>query len=334
MNDKEQFKKIVQIYDELAKDFDNGKFNDIIKRIIEFYEHKYLFKGYYVSINDKLTYLLCKHPSVRIEHDLLHKLINNLLLASNEINLSEFKKGGFSIFLNGYELMLALLKIQDINEKDIQKIVKFILEKKNYQMVFFGYVALYNFDSIKYKGYLDKLWAENLYAQKNKWANPEKYIAEHEKHLKKLKSKRLLNDKPSIALKIFKGNEEKSIKVSGNLNHCVYKGKEYQSEEGEAIAKLLSFEKYFEGFKTKSCANCKHFRFSGMSHDMSGGWAGYCWLRKKEESKLLNKREKLDRESKSYEIISNKIRKLKTIVNIVYLCKNFELKNGTKKNTY
>jgi hypothetical protein len=33
---------------------------------------------------------------------------------------------------------------------------------------------------------------------------------------------------------------------------------------------------HFPGVEAESCATCAHFSFSGMSRDMSGGWAGYC----------------------------------------------------------
>lgn len=34
-----------------------------------------------------------------------------------------------------------------------------------------------------------------------------------------------------------------------------------------------------EGFRAETCATCIHFRFSGMSRDMSAGAMGYCWPR-------------------------------------------------------
>lgn len=40
-------------------------------------------------------------------------------------------------------------------------------------------------------------------------------------------------------------------------------------------------EKIFDSIKPnviETCINCQHFQFSGMSHDMSGGTSGYCFL--------------------------------------------------------
>lgn len=35
----------------------------------------------------------------------------------------------------------------------------------------------------------------------------------------------------------------------------------------------------FKPFQVKCCKNCKYFKFSGMSYDMSGGFSGYChWV--------------------------------------------------------
>ena len=48
---------------------------------------------------------------------------------------------------------------------------------------------------------------------------------------------------------------------------------------GDSIDKIT--EEAIETFKPHQiicCKNCKHFKFSGMSHDMSGGFAGYCFL--------------------------------------------------------
>lgn len=41
----------------------------------------------------------------------------------------------------------------------------------------------------------------------------------------------------------------------------------------------------YKPLQIKCCKNCKHFKFSGMSYDMSGGFTGYCFLvrRKLEE---------------------------------------------------
>jgi len=39
-----------------------------------------------------------------------------------------------------------------------------------------------------------------------------------------------------------------------------------------------------DGFRAETCATCTHFRFSGMSRDMSDGSSGYCWLRSERAS--------------------------------------------------
>lgn len=35
---------------------------------------------------------------------------------------------------------------------------------------------------------------------------------------------------------------------------------------------------FYKPLQIKCCKNCIHFKFSGMSHDMSGGFTGYCFL--------------------------------------------------------
>lgn len=52
------------------------------------------------------------------------------------------------------------------------------------------------------------------------------------------------------------------------------------SEEPYAFFNQLDVD----GFRADTCATCSHFRFSGMSRDMSGGSKGYCWLRRERAS--------------------------------------------------
>lgn len=49
-----------------------------------------------------------------------------------------------------------------------------------------------------------------------------------------------------------------------------------RTEEPYALFNRLDLD----GFRADTCATCLHFRFSGMSRDMSGGSKGYCWLRR------------------------------------------------------
>ncbi len=59
-------------------------------------------------------------------------------------------------------------------------------------------------------------------------------------------------------------------------NRTIVRKTEYN---GDWIDKIS--DEVFDSFKLiniKCCKNCKYFQFSGMSHDMSGGFTGYCNL--------------------------------------------------------
>ncbi|MHA2363110.1 MAG: hypothetical protein ACXAC7_04080 [Candidatus Hodarchaeales archaeon] len=66
----------------------------------------------------------------------------------------------------------------------------------------------------------------------------------------------------------------------------------------ETIRKIIP--DLLNGWKFKTCVNCKEFKMSGMSSDMSGGWSGYC------EVKIST--------GKSFE---------NTITEVIDLCSNF-----------
>lgn len=53
--------------------------------------------------------------------------------------------------------------------------------------------------------------------------------------------------------------------------------------EREPYAVINNLSKYFPGVEAATCATCRHFAFSRMSGDMSGGWAGYCSLAQTQE---------------------------------------------------
>lgn len=61
------------------------------------------------------------------------------------------------------------------------------------------------------------------------------------------------------------------------LNHqTIVRTAEYY---GDWIDKITDeVIKTFKPLLIKCCKNCKHFKFSAMSHDMSGGSTGYCFL--------------------------------------------------------
>lgn len=59
-------------------------------------------------------------------------------------------------------------------------------------------------------------------------------------------------------------------------NRTVIKKTEYN---GAWIDKVTDeVIEYFKPQQIKCCKNCKHFKFSGMSYDMSAGFTGYCFL--------------------------------------------------------
>lgn len=59
-------------------------------------------------------------------------------------------------------------------------------------------------------------------------------------------------------------------------NRTIVKTTEYK---GEWIDKITDdIIELFKPHIIKCCKNCKHFKFSGMSYDMSGGFTGYCFL--------------------------------------------------------
>jgi hypothetical protein len=49
-------------------------------------------------------------------------------------------------------------------------------------------------------------------------------------------------------------------------------------EGGYGALVNLSAQVEKDGFEIKGCMSCRYFRFSGMSYDQTGGWAGYCAL--------------------------------------------------------
>jgi len=58
--------------------------------------------------------------------------------------------------------------------------------------------------------------------------------------------------------------------------------------DGEVDAILKHIEERLDNDSLKICLTCKHFGFSGMSHDMSGGLTGYCHkVRNKLEEKSV-----------------------------------------------
>ncbi len=61
-----------------------------------------------------------------------------------------------------------------------------------------------------------------------------------------------------------------------------------RESEGEIDSILKHIENKLDNDSLKICLTCKHFGFSGMSHDMSGGLTGYCHkVRNKLEEKIV-----------------------------------------------
>lgn len=58
--------------------------------------------------------------------------------------------------------------------------------------------------------------------------------------------------------------------------------------EDEPYAFLNALE--LDGFRVRTCATCAHFRFSGMSRDMSGGSKGYCEPRREAAERRARER--------------------------------------------
>jgi hypothetical protein len=111
---------------------------------------------------------------------------------------------------------------------------------------------------------------------------PIEAISERNRDLEVVK---LLKDRQVQFLPILESNEEWAM-----MSHSLLEGYEFRYAgkvlkkqesfyEGQGLDKILKeFIALIRPATLKCCLNCAHFKFSGMSHQMSSGTVGYCGL--------------------------------------------------------
>ncbi len=227
----------------------NKKFMQLVTEYYKEFNKKYKFWSGVRLYLDTVLEFYSKGIDKKQCIELLRVLLKN---TAENVNLLEVERNGMT---NTRHFKTVIKLLETLDEKDIKLITNHIKESKD------GVQSLYLYSAIQRSDIENKKKEEyqNIIGNEPKPAW-DKYEKEKEEYRQERIKKRF---EDPIEIRVFKGDKEKTIQLSKDLQACKINDKRITLDDKEGaienICNLIKLEENMDGFKFKACINCFYY---------------------------------------------------------------------------